>query len=68
MSKDIILGESPRDWSRGLDLLADPVTAPAPASHSLAAEALRQAMDFNASVKIRPAGHGATATKVWKWG
>jgi len=68
MSKDIIFGESSRDWSRRTDLLANPVAAPAPASHSLAAEALRQAMDFNASMKIRPAGHGATATKVWKWG
>ena len=68
MSRDIIFKKSPRDWSRGPDLLADPVTAPAPATYSPAAEALRQAMDFNASMKIRPAGHGATATKVWKWG
>ena len=68
MSKDIILGESPRDWSRKTDLLADPVTAPAPDTHSPAAEALRQAMDFDSSVKIRPAGQGMTATKVWKWG
>jgi hypothetical protein len=67
MSKDIILGESSRDWSRGRpDLLADPVTSPAPASP--AAEALRRAMDFDSSMKIRPAGHGATVAKVWKWG
>jgi hypothetical protein len=66
MSKDIILGKSPRDWSRGYDLLADPVTAPAPAS--VAAKALRQAMNFDSSMKIRPAGRGVMATKVWKWG
>ena len=66
MSKDIIFKKSPRDWSRGTDLLADPVTAPAPASP--AARALLQAMDFDSSVKIRPAGQGATIAKIWKWG
>ena len=68
MSRDIIFKKSPRDWSRGVNLLADPVTAPAPAAYSPAAEALRQAMDFDSSVKIRPAGQGMTASKIWKWG
>jgi hypothetical protein len=66
MSKDIILGESTRNWARDADLLADPVTTPAPASP--AAEALRSAMDFDRSMKIRPAaGRGVMATKVWKF-
>ena len=66
MSKDIIFGESPRDWNRAHNLLVDPVTSSAPASP--AALALRQAMDFDRSMKIRPAaGKGLMATKIWKF-
>jgi hypothetical protein len=68
MSKDIIFNKSPRDWSRGTDLLADPVTSPTPATYNPAAEALRRAKDFDSSIKIRPSGQGMTATKLWKWG
>ena len=68
MAKDLLLGETPRDWSRGADLLADPVSAPVPATPSIASEALRQAMGLNSTLKIRPAGRGVTVTKIWKWG
>ena len=68
MARDLILGESPKNWARGADLLADPVTAPAPANCSPAVEALRQAMNFDSSVQIRKMGKGMVATKIWKWG
>ena len=67
MAHDLIFGESPKNWARNADLLADPVIAPAPISS--AAKALRQAMDFDSStLKIRPSGKGILATKIWKWG
>jgi len=66
MSKDIILGESPRNWARDANLLADPVTAPAPLNP--VTEVLRRAMNFDSSLKVRPMGHGMTASKIWKWG
>ena len=66
MSRDIIFGESPKNWSRDASLLADPVTAPAPPNP--AAVALRRAMDFDSSLKFRPSGKGMMATKIWKWG
>lgn len=66
MSKDVIFGESPKNWARDTNLLANPVTSAAPLSP--AAEALRQAMNFDRSLKIRPVGKGMMATKIWKWG
>jgi hypothetical protein len=68
MARDLILGESQRNWSRGTNILVNPVTAPPPVTYNPATEALRQAMDFDSSVKIRKEGKGVMATKIWKWG
>ena len=67
MAKDLLLGETTRDWSRGTDPLADPVAPPPPATPNAAAEALRQAMNLDKTLRIRPTGGGFTATKIWKW-
>ena len=68
MAQDLILGESTRNWARGSDLLANPSASPPPTPYNPATEALRKAMDFDSSLKIRPSGNGATVTKIFKWG